>query len=233
MSLELLRQLPGSDHEPAEVRDLADEILARPEYREPGPSLLERFSEWVGERIADLLSILSLGGAVPAFVAWVVLVVLLAGLAALLVWAVRSVSWRRTAKRGDEVDAVIVGTEPHRPSQSWLREAEDHEAAGRWREGILCRYRALVTELVVREVIAELVGRTAGEYLQDVRRRAEPQMASKFSTATELFEDTWYGAAPTGPAERDRFIALSEELRHLRTHSEPEHRDVETMAGVW
>ena len=60
-------------------------------------------------------------------------------------------------------------------------------------------------------MIPELAGRTAREYVADVvveRPPAGPPMAA----ATDLFEGAWYGDAPTGPAELERFIALEGEV---------------------
>ncbi|HET6953324.1 MAG TPA: DUF4129 domain-containing protein, partial [Acidimicrobiales bacterium] len=62
-----------------------------------------------------------------------------------------------------------------------------------------------------RGVIPDLVGRTAGELVTDVRAGA-PAAAGAFAAATALFEASWYGHAPTGPAERDRFAAHAGEV---------------------
>lgn len=208
--LALAGQLPEPDHDPAEVRDLADEIMSRPQYREAPDSLFERISNWLGERLADVLSGLSLGGALPQFVAWLILGVLVGGVAYLIARSIQAGSWGRPSRRAKRDADVILSAEDHRSAGEWLAEAVRHEREGRWAEGILCRYRALVTQLVDREVIPELVGRTAGEYVQDVRA-ARPDVAAAFAEATELFESAWYGGVTTGAEERDRFVSLAEE----------------------
>jgi hypothetical protein len=200
---------PEPNHTPVEAREAADEILSRPEYQEPEPSLMERIQDAIGELFADLLNGLSIGGVLPQFVAWLLLLGLVAGIVALVAWGVRSGGWGR-APRVDQGDAVILEAERHRSPKDWLAEAVRHESQGRWREGVLCRYRALVTELVQRNVIAELVGRTAGEYVQDVTAR-RPDVAPTFATATDLFERVWYGGEESGPTERDRFIRLADD----------------------
>lgn len=205
----LLDELPIPSNDPGAVRDLADEILSRPEYREPPQSLWDRMNEAVSEFVGDLLSLVGFGGgSVAPIVAWLVMALLLGGLGWLLWWAISSGRWTEgRARRRDEGDPVIVATDAYRSARDWRSEADAHEAAGRWREGLLCRYRALVVELVEREVIPDQVGRTAGEYVRDVVEHY-PQGSVPFTAATEQFEATWYGRAPTGPEERDRFVGL-------------------------
>ena len=207
MLLDLL-DLPESEHDPGEVRDKADEILSRPEYHH-GKSIMQRINEWISDRLDDLLRALSFGGTFPQFVAWIILGVLLAVVVAFIVWTVRSGGFGR-AKRAEREDAVVLSSsEVHRSPREWLAEAVRHEEEGRWREGLLCRYRSLVAEMVRLEVIAELVGRTAGEYVRDVRNRRS-DVAPTFSAATDLFEEVWYGGEESGSEERDRFAGLAE-----------------------
>lgn len=156
-----LDDLPVPREDPGTVRDMADDILSRPEYRDPPRSLWERMNDAVGEFVADLFRLIGLGGgSVAPLVAWLVLF-LLAGLVVFLVyWAVRSGVFGEGRPTRDQGDPVIVATDAHRSARDWLSEAERHEAEGRWSEGLLCRYRSLVVDLVGREVIPELVGRT-------------------------------------------------------------------------
>lgn len=215
--LQLIEDLPVPQNDPDEVREKAKDILSGAEYREPPKTWWERLNEWVGEQIGRLVSGLGFGGgAVGTIIAYLVLAVLIALIVALVVWAARSGSWARIRKDEVEGDPVIMSTEAHRSAREWLDEAGRHEAEGRWSEGLLCRYRSLVTELVERSVIPEQVGRTAGEYVRDVREHA-PQIAPSFAAATELFEAAWYGGVDTGPDERDRFIGLATQVLRPET----------------
>lgn len=207
--LRFLDDLPVPQNDPGTVREKADEILRRPEYREPPDTLWERISDFVNEQIGRLLSAVGFGGGgVGTVVAWLVLAALIAVVVALVVWAVRAGEWGQGRGARNEGDPVIVSTEAYRSARDWLNDAQRHEAEGRWSEGLLCRYRALVTELVDKGVIPELAGRTSGEYVSDVRQHG-PAIAAPFAAATELFEAAWYGRAPTGPDERDQFIGLA------------------------
>lgn len=208
----LLDDLPTPGNDPDKVRDMAKEILSRPEYQEPPKSLWDRVYEWFVDVLSRLFDGLGFGGgALGAFVSYLVLAVLLGLLAWLVVWVARSGAWGAGRRPDREGDPVILAADAYRSAKDWLAEAQRHEAAGRWSEGLLCRYRALVVQLVERDVIAELVGRTAGEYVADVRQR-DPARAPSFAAATELFEAAWYGGATTGAEERDRFVTLSEQV---------------------
>ena len=92
----------------------------------------------------------------------------------------------------------------------WSAEVDRAEAEGRLRDALRARYRVLIGRLAGAGVIPDLVGRTAGELVADVRAAA-PAAHPAFSAATTLFEEAWYGHAPTGPAERDRFAAAADE----------------------
>jgi hypothetical protein len=212
----LLGDLPTPQTDPDEVRRKAHEILSRPEYREPPKSLLDRINNWVEDLISRLFNGIGVGsGGLSTLVAYLVLLALAGLLAWLVVWAVQSGAFSGGRGSRQEGDPVIVDTDAYRSAKDWLAEAARHEAEGRWAEGLLCRYRALVVELVEREVIAELVGRTAGEYVHDVRQR-DPARAPAFAAATELFERAWYGGAPSGPEERDRFAVLAAQVLEAR-----------------
>jgi len=201
-------ELPPPDHDPARARDAADDILARSEYRwDGGDNALDRVGEWVGDQLDRLVSPLGLSfGGLPAWAGWVV-IGLLAALVAVLVYRSRA-GWRRDRGVGGDGGWVVVTGDDD--AVDWQAEVAACEAAGRWREALRARYRVLVGELARRGVIGDLVGRTAGELAAEVRAGA-PAVAPAFTEATRLFEAAWYGDAPVGPGERDRFARLAGE----------------------
>lgn len=219
MPADRLLDLPPPEHTPEEARRAADEILSRPEYDwssgDDRPLLdrvaepLRRVAEWIADRLESLLSGLGVEvGGVPTWVGWVVLALLVAGVA-WLVWRSRG-TWRSPGVPDDGADRVLVSVEDD--VVDWESEAARCEAEGRWREALRARYRVLVGDLAEREVVGDLVGRTARE-LVDELRGAAPAAAPAFAAATDLFEDVWYGGAPAGPAERDRLVALADKVR--------------------
>lgn len=188
-----------------EIRDAADEIVSRPEFLPEPQTVWERAVGWLGDRFADLLGALFSGGR-SAIVAWAALAAVVVVIAILLHRVVTST--RRSAVDGDDVAVV---TERRRPAVDWEREAQEHAAAGRWREALRCRYRALVARLAASGAVAEIPGRTAGEYRMEIRRTL-PDAAPSFTAATDLFERAWYGRAEVGTDDDALFRRLADQV---------------------
>jgi hypothetical protein len=203
--------LPPPDHTPAEARDAAERILNRPAYRwEDDRNVVERIVEWIAERFADLLEPLGFGsGGLPVWVGWMILLGL-AGLVGYLVYRARG-GWGRAGAPGVVRGGRVVVSEGE-ADMDWAAEVERCERAGLWRDALRARYRVLVGELAARGLIGDLVGRTTGELVADVRLSA-PAVMPAFAAATDIFEETWYGGASVGAAERDRFLTLAAEVR--------------------
>jgi len=197
--------LPPPEASPEEARRAAEEILERPEFDEPPESFLEKAFDWVADRLGDLLGNLFSGGG-SSGVSWLFLLVLV-GVVAFLVW--RVIRTIQSTPRGGE--AFTIATDVGRPPTDWDAEAAEHERAGRWRDALRCRHRALVARLARRGVVEEIPGRTAGEYRLEVKRAA-PDVDPEFSEATQLFEVVWYGGRDAGPPEGERFRALADRV---------------------
>jgi len=197
--------LPPPVHDPSEVRDLADRILADPRYDVPPKSLPDRVLEWFGEQLGKVLGSL-VGSGAGTLIAWAFVLAAL-GLVVFLIVRYGRVG-RIVLPRPESADVMVELT---RTPQAWREEAARLEATGRWREGLRCRHRALVGELVRRGVVADRAGRTAGEHLGDVLQRA-PDAGPAMAAATDLFEAAWYGGATTGAAEAARFADLEAQV---------------------
>jgi hypothetical protein len=201
--------LPPSQHDPDAVRDAAGQILAEPRYERPPEPLVDRVLGWIGDRVGQALSELVAGGG-GSVVAWVILLGALGGVIYLVVRHGRVGPLGVPAPSAPEVMVELTRT-----ARQWRAEAQSLEAAGRWREGLRCRHRALVADLVDQGAIPEQAGRTAGEYVRDVAAD-RPDGATAMAAATELFEAAWYGGATTGAAEAARFTDLSEQVLAVR-----------------
>jgi hypothetical protein len=184
---------------PEEIRQLADDILAREEFRQPEPSLLERVQDWFEDLLGRILEAAFSGG-VGSILGWVFLV---AAVLAIIWFATR---FGRTVQADRRV-GVTVDIHRRTPAE-WVAEAEAHEQAGEWKLALRSRYRALVGELIASGLLDEIAGRTTGEYRADLARAA-PERAADFGAGTDLFEAAWYGDRPTGPDENARFRALA------------------------
>jgi hypothetical protein len=201
--------LPPSEHDPESVRRLADEILAQSRYDRPAKSIPDRIIEWLAERLGDLIAGL-VGGGGGAVVAWVILIAFAAAITFLLVRYGRLTLPALAAEPHPEVMVELT-----RSAREWREEAARLESEARWREGLRCRYRALVADLVRQGTIADQAGRTTGEYVRDVVAR-EPDAAPAFAAATELFEVVWYGGGTPGPAEAARLGELEAQVPGVR-----------------
>ncbi|MGK2947808.1 MAG: DUF4129 domain-containing protein [Acidimicrobiales bacterium] len=201
--------LPPSQADPDAVREAADRILAESRYDRPAEPLIDRALGWIGDRISQALGELVTGGG-GAVLAWAVLAAAVGGMIYLIVRHGRVGSLRVPRPGAPEVMVELT-----RSARQWRDEAVALEAAGRWREGLRCRHRALVADLVGQGAIPEQPGRTAGEYVRDIAT-TRPDAAPSMAAATELFEAAWYGGAATGAAEAERFAELSDRVLAVR-----------------
>lgn len=194
--------LPPPEAPAEEIRRAADEIVSRPEFLPEPQTIWERIVGWFQDRLSDLLSALFSGGR-TALVAWVALAVVVAAVAFLIFKIV-------TTMRANPASTPTfdVTTERRRPAVDWEREAQEHAAAGRWRDALRCRYRALVARLAAAGAVDEVPGRTAGEYRLEVRR-TRPDAAPSFTEATDIFERAWYGHADVDTTDDEHFRALA------------------------
>lgn len=213
---------PPAQHDPAAVRDRADDILARDEFQPPEDSLLDGVWEWIVDHLIPgdsngggsegSGSEGSGGGGGGIGAGQSVFTVILFVLAAVAIgFVVRSLLGRSLPKRADRPDPVAIDVEERRSADEWASVAERHEAAGDWKEGLRCRFRALVERLIATGVVPEIPGRTSGELRADVRA-STPAAADAFGEAALLFERAFYGDLDTGPDEARRFAELAAQI---------------------
>lgn len=200
-----MRQLPPTPSvDPDGAERAARAVLSDRKYIEAArpPTLRERFFDWVGEQITELLQALSSGGG-RGIIAWIIVGAFLAVIAFLLMRLLGSVDPVRKARPSPQIDVDLF---TDRSVDEWTRAAEDAERTGDWREGLRCRHRALVAELLDRDLIDRRPGRTAADIAQLASERV-PAAAVDLDAATRLFEDVWYGWSDADSATRDTFVA--------------------------
>lgn len=202
-------ELPPSVHDPQAVRDLADKVLSEARYDRPPKSIPDRILEWFGEQLGRVFGSL-VGSGAGTLVAWVLVVGAVAFVVYLIVRYGRVPRVPRPNERPSEVMVELTRT-----PREWRAEAEALEGSGRWKDGLRCRHRALIAELVRRGAIPDQPGRTAGEYVGDVAGTL-PAAAPALAAATELFEAAWYGDLPTGPEEAERFQRFDAQVLAVR-----------------
>ena len=151
---------------------------------------------------------------------WVVLIAGVAWLVYLLVrWAAAKGGFaakRRATDAGDSAGADIIEDDTvvvdrSREPFSWRDEADKHRRAGRYRDAVRCRYRALVGDLARRGLVDEIPGRTTGEERAQMRR-SQPAASRPFTAAADLFDGAWFGHYEVAAADDDRFQGLEREV---------------------
>jgi len=181
--------------DPGAVRDAAREILSRPEFGDHR-SIIERAIDWIGGRISDLFGRLAGGiGTGAGLLGAVIRVAVVVGAVVVIVVVVRAIvrALGSRRRRTPEEGLVVVFGEPADPA-GLAKQAAEAEARRRWKQAALARYRQLVSSLVVAGVLADVPGRTTGEYRAEYLA-VHPETSPDFDTATEMFERAYYGDA--------------------------------------
>jgi hypothetical protein len=196
----------SSPVEPEDARRAAEEILARPEYQEPEPSLLDRILDAAGDLLGRTFDALGPGAGGVVGTVVVLLVLVLAG------WLLRRAL--RVGGRGPS-PAVEVGaahgTEAPEDPEVWAAEAVRLASAGDHRGALRCRYQELAARLVHDRSVPPDPSRTPAELRAELSAR-RPDLGPGLAEVTERFEVTWYGGAPVGPDAYEAFTRTADGL---------------------
>lgn len=179
-------------------------MLARDEYADLRPGLLDRVWYWVEDalgRVLDLVGQTGQGGLIGSLV-------LLAVAALLVLGSVRLLSRVRRSPAAAGPEVGLAGRSAH----DWDSEAADHEAAHRWREAARCRHRALVAALAAAGLVEEVPGRTAAEYEAEATASV-PAAGEPMRRATRLFERAWYARSPVTGEDVGDLRRAADEVR--------------------
>ncbi|MEU5877333.1 DUF4129 domain-containing protein [Spirillospora sp. NPDC047279] len=221
-----------------EAREAARRELEKPIYHQDDPSWLERlwnrFTEWLG-RLFEESSAPQAHGNGGGWVSIVIIVVILLAAIALILWVMRG---RRNARSRKEslLEETPTRARDHRDA------AEDHAAAGRWREAIRERLRAIARDLEERAILGPRPGRTADELAAEAGD-ALPDLADELAAGVRIFDDVWYGDRPGTPDGYAALTRLEERVRAARPRplggdddAEPESaeaRVLQAAGGPW
>lgn len=111
----------------------------------------------------------------------------------------------------DQVEQAAVAIDRSREPTNWRAEADEHRRAGRYREALRCRYRALVGDLARRGLIDEIPGRTTGEERTQLSQ-VQPDAGRPFTSAADLFDGAWYGHYAVDAGDDDRFQSFERDV---------------------
>jgi hypothetical protein len=182
------------------ARRAAEHELLRPEYHHVKP-LLVRLLDYVGRKIADLLSAAS--DAAPGGAFGLVGIVLILALIVVLI-RYRMGRIAATAKRQSVFDGQrLLTAAEHRLA------AEAAAAAGEWATAVRERFRGLVRALEERTLLEPRPGRTADEAAAEAAG-ALPQAADRLRAAARQFDDVVYGGRTAGRDSYDVVVAADD-----------------------
>ena len=200
------------EHDPHQLRELAEDLLTRPPYTESQPGLFERLFRFLGDAFSELLGrLLSAAGGSPA-IAWIIAVVGLLALGAVVFVATR----RLTSGRG--VSSVAVPTRG-RSAADWHADADTAAEAGDLLAALRYRYIAIVATLVEQGVLEHQPGRTVRELDRQVQVAA-PSLADHVTQAGERLEDAVYGDEEVTPADVEVVDAAAQAVAEAITDAD-------------
>jgi hypothetical protein len=126
--------------------------------------------------------------------------------------------WRWRWRRRRRASAMAAGLDlpddqvPDLPATVLALTADELAAAGRYKEAVRERLRAIVRDLIERQVISPAPGWTVTE-LAGWAGRARPAVAAPLRDASDIFSDIWYGLRPA-TVDDDR--AMRERAEQVR-----------------
>jgi hypothetical protein len=129
--------------------------------------------------------------------------------------------WRRRRKRPQQTDApedLPPDQLPDLPAAVLTLSADELAAQGRYKEAVRERLRAIVRDLVERDVIAYRPGWTVTE-LAAAAATARPPTGPPLAAASEVFSGIWYGEREARAADD---AAMREYAAGVRTALERE-----------
>lgn len=120
---------------------------------------------------------------------------------------------RRRRRRAPAAWTELPGEElPELPARALTLSADELAAQGRYKEAVRERLRAVVRELVEREVIEYRPGWTVTE-LAGVAGQARPPTAPPLGAATDIFSRIWYAQQPASASDDVAMRAHAERVR--------------------
>ncbi len=181
----------GEKQQFSRARKKANAVLARGEFQlGAGPTWWDRLKAralgWLGRFFTGVAAV---GIAAPwlgRLMEWVFFVGAAVGL---LFFLLRNAARQRL--RVSLGDAALRGTAWDREADDWAERAEQHAAAGEWREAVHCLYWAAIVLLETRRAWRHNPTRTPREYVRLLKPGSVQEQGLR--RLTQIFERVWYG----------------------------------------
>ncbi len=175
-----------------EIERTLEEVLARPEFRQGGTTLLQRILTAIGNFFEELFSFLTGHG--QGVSVWSV-VLLLAVLAAVVFGVVRVLRRHAGGKRKRSVRQA--GRPLPETPEAMLLHADSLAAAGDYLHALVMLLAALLMRLQAEGLLYLEAGRTNRQYLNDLRRSGRKE-AGLFGDFCLVFNRIRYGGQAAG-----------------------------------
>lgn len=209
-----------------DAKAVAQEILSRPVYRDPGVSerpnwlaglfdalgraignWLEKLFDWLGK----LLSRTPRGSA-PSLNWLQPLVIAILGLllAVFVFFMVRHFAW--SARRRKRAGGLMDEEEPDRTADEWLVRADELSSQGKFREAVRCLYLACLVRFDDARVARFVRTETNWEHLERIQASPRRPAGVDFLAPTRRFDVIWYGFRTEGMPDVEWFRNQYEEL---------------------
>jgi hypothetical protein len=207
---------------PFTSKSTATEIKRSPLYSDPG---MDQKRNWLADALERLRNIrpkrektasngigLGLLGPIFTFIVWGLLAM---AVLFLLYLAIRHIKWQKTLTR--KAKTLLEEDEPDRTLDEWLQLADEHSAAGRFREAVRALYLACLLKFDEFDVAAFHRGETNWEHLNRIEKSPRLPKDLNFRTPTQRFDRVWYGYIVEGMADvqlfRDWYQDISRQLK--------------------
>ncbi|MFD0741919.1 DUF4129 domain-containing protein [Phytohabitans flavus] len=125
--------------------------------------------------------------------------------------------WPFRRRKRDAQEAVQPAPEtpdtelPDLPVAAFVSLADRFAAQGRYAEAVRERHRAMVRELIERQVVEHRPGWTVAE-LAGAAARARPVVDAPLRAAGGVFSEVWYGQRPAGAQHDQRMRELADQM---------------------
>jgi hypothetical protein len=127
---------------------------------------------------------------------------------------------RRKARGGEERPDLPADILPDLPAEVLVVTADQLAAAGRYAEAVRERLRAIVRDLIEREVLPHSPGWTVTE-LAAAAGRARPPLAQPLAGGVNVFSEIWYGLRPATAADDVAMRDYAKAIAHTLAESAP------------
>jgi hypothetical protein len=195
-----------------------EEIKANPLYRDQG---LKDQSNWFDGAIKRLMNLFkrpetkrNIGPSMTPFAfGWLVPVMWILLAAAVLVFGYfvfRHFSWKGALKR--KAKAMLEDDEPERTLDEWLALADEHYAAGRYREAVRAMYLSCLLKFDEAGIARFIRGETNWEHLARIMASPKKPASIDFRPPTQMFDRIWYGYHVRGPEDVQQYRAWYEQI---------------------